>query len=197
MAKTLLYLTNDAGQPAPRTVQLAVTKAHKYVAVHFPRIEDTALANMAEATTKTICRKGTEIHSPNQYALAAMITQAHKWIRKHPPVEISMPPTALEAAAGGTQDRCFEATQTALLIERMKQDLTARDRQILMLIQRDLDNPTAVASALGLSYEAAKKALHRAKDKMSKLFQVEEIGAKEPLLKSYPLTNQTSSKVKP
>jgi DNA-directed RNA polymerase specialized sigma24 family protein len=157
MAKTLLYLTDDAGQPAPNHIQLAVTEAHKYIQSRFPRIEDTALAHMAEATTKSICRKATEIHSPNQYALAAMVGKAQDWLRKNPPLEVRMPPRDLEAAAGGMQDECFAATEHTLLFERMKNDLTPRDRQILMLLQRDLDSPAAVAAALGLSYDAAKK----------------------------------------
>jgi DNA-directed RNA polymerase specialized sigma24 family protein len=202
MAKTLLYLTDDAGQAAPHAIQLAVTKAHKYIQFHFPRIEDTALAAMAEAVTKSICRKGADIHAPSQYALAAMIGQAQEWIRKHPGLEIKMTARDLEAAAGGIQDPCFVATEHALLFERMKNDLTPRDRQILMLIQRDLDSPVAVASALGLSYEAAKKALHRAKEKMSLLLHAdrmvkeEGIERRDPLLKSCPLPNPNPAKVK-
>ncbi len=173
MAKTLLYLTDDDGQPAPNNIQLAVTEAHKYIQSRFPRIEDTALAQMAEATTKSICRKGTEIHSPNQYALAAMIGKAQDWIRKNPTLEVRMPPRDLEAAAGGIQDACFVATEHTLLFERMRTGLTPRDRQILLLLQRDLDSPAAVASALGLSYDAAQKALHRAKEKMKLLLHAE------------------------
>ena len=179
MAKTLLYLTDDAGQPAPNHIQLAVTEAHKYIQSRFPRIEDTALAHMAEATSKSICRKGTEIHSPNQYALAAMVGKAQDWLRKNPPLEVRMPPRDLEAAAGGMQDECFAATEHTLLFERMKNDLTPRDRQILMLLQRDLDSPAAVAAALGLSYDAAQKALYRAKEKMRLLLQSERMTKRE------------------
>ena len=198
MAKTLLNLIDEAGQPVPADVRAAVTRAYRYIAPRFRRIDDAVLAGFAEALAAAMCRRAEEIKSVDQYARAAMIGKAYEWVQSHPP-EIAVGTLADLEAANGTvrTDDSFGAIENAVLFERMKTQLSTRDRQILVLVEQELDTPAAIASALGLSYDAAKKALQRARDKMSALVTPSgnELPSTEALPKSYRLTDPADRKI--
>jgi len=198
MAKTLLNLIDDAGQPVPADVRVAVTRAYRYIAPRFRRIDDAVLAGFAEAVAAAMCRRAEEIKSVNQYASAAMLGKAYEWVQSHPS-EITVGTLAALEAANGTArtDDSFGAIENAVLFERVKTHLSTRDRQILVLVEQELDTPAAIASALGLSYDAAKKALQRARDKMSALLTPNgnELAGTEALPKSYRLTDPTDRKI--
>jgi len=57
------------------------------------------------------------------------------------------------------------------LLDQMKVDLTERDRHILMLIQQGISDSKSIANALGITNEAAKKAIQRTKHKMMTILQ--------------------------
>ena len=198
MAKTLLNLIDEAGQPVPADVRAAVTRAYRYIAPRFRRIDDAVLAGFAEALAAAMCRRAEEIRSVDQYARAAMIGKAYEWVQLHPSEKAIGTLADLEAANGTARtDDSFGAIENTVLFERMKTQLSMRDRQILVLVEQEFDTPAAIASALGLSYEAAKKALQRARDKMSALITPNgnELPSTEALPKSYRLTDPADRKI--
>ncbi len=167
MTTILLHLVDDDGRPVSPELREAIQRAYLYAVHHFPRVDQAIVADMAEVLAISMCRRLDQIKSLNQYALAAMIGKVHQWFRSHPLVVVPASEMALEWAAGGTPDRAFQDIENEILFEQIKAKLRERDRQILVLIEQGMGTPTAISAALGLTQEAAKKALYRAKEKMS------------------------------
>ena len=170
MPQQLLHLVDDEGRPVQRAVEDAVTNAYRYVLAHNNHIDHALLANMAEHLALAVSRRVAEIHSIQQYALAAMIGKVHEWSRVHP-VEFHLPSDQLERQAGAQPDSSFQRIEKKLLLDQMKVDLTERDRHILMLIQQGISDSKSIANALGITNEAAKKAIQRTKHKMMTILQ--------------------------
>ena len=168
MASTLLHLVDDEGQPVGPVERIAVEGAHCYAAREFPRIDNAVLAGMAEAVAVAMSRRLEEIRSVNQWALAAMVGKVHDWCRTHP-LEVALETETWEQVTGGLPDPSFLHVENEILFSQIRTQLSERDRQILVLIEQDLGTAADIASALGLSYEAAKKALQRAKEKIGML----------------------------
>ena len=171
-SNALLHLVDDDGQPVRLDIRVAVQGAYRYASRRFPRIDGAVLASMTEsvATAMSLRCDQYQIQSVNQYALAALIGKIHEWYRAHPLSETSVASEeALERAAGGQTDRSFGDVENQVFLSQMKIHLSERERLMLVLIEQDLGNPQAIASAFGLSYDAAKKALQRLKEKMSTL----------------------------
>ena len=169
-----LHLVDESGQPVPDEVREAVERAYRYLTFEYKRLDPSLLANIAEATALTICRNADEIGSIKPYAFATAIGKVNDWLSTHDKEDPGKTSSALERAAGGVQDRSHSAVEYRLLFERMKAQLNARDQQILVLIAQGLDKPRPIAEALGLTYEAAKKAVQRVKERMKILLAEHE-----------------------
>ncbi len=174
MALIPLHLVDETGQPVPDEVREAVERAYGYIAFEYKRLDPSLLANIAEATALTICRNAHEIGSIKPYALGTAVGKVNDWLSTYDKEVPGKTSAALERAAGGVRDRSHFDVEYRLLFERMKAQLSARDQQILVLIAQGLDKPGAIAEALGLTYEAAKKALQRVKGRMKALLEEHE-----------------------
>ena len=170
MPQQLLHLVDDEKQPVQRAVNDAVTNAYLYVRARNSHIDHALLANMAEHVALAVSRRIAEIDSFQQYALAAMIGKVHEWSRLHP-VEFQLRADQLEQQAGAQADSSFQRIETKLLLDQMKADLAERDRHILMLIQQGISDSKSIAAALGITNDAAKKAIQRTKHKMTVILQ--------------------------
>ena len=68
----------------------------------------------------------------------------------------------------GGVDRSFQVEiDRKLLFEQLKTSLNERDRYILVLLLQDETSPAVIATALGLSYTAAAKAIQRVKERIA------------------------------
>ncbi len=167
---SLLHLIDDSGAPVSAEIRAAVEGAYRYAKRQFVKIDDAILAAIAESVAPKCSRRRDEIASMDQYALAVMVGEVHAWLRTHPLVEIStLTDIEMEKAAGPAEDFSLSAISNGVLIDQMNIHLSQRDRQILALIYQELDTPADIASELGLTYEAAKKALLRAKERMASI----------------------------
>ena len=115
-------------------------------------------------------RRRSEIQALRSYAQVAMNGRVQEWFRDHPGVEIGVErPAELERAAGGVIDRSFADAEMEILFSQMKTRLSERDLHIFVLMEQDLGKPGDVAAAFGISYNAAAKAIQRAKERMAAL----------------------------
>ena len=174
-----LHLVDESGQPVPDEVREAVERAYRYLTFEYKRLDPSLLANIAEATALTICRNADEIGSIKPYAFGTAIGKVNDWLSTYDKEDPGKTSATLERAAGGVKDRSHSDVEYRVLFERMKAQLNARDQQILVLIAQGLDKPRAIAEALGLTYEAAKKALQQVKDRMKILLAEHEQNRKD------------------
>jgi molybdenum-dependent DNA-binding transcriptional regulator ModE len=60
------------------------------------------------------------------------------------------------------------AVEHRILLSEIKARLGKRDREILDLIEHDFGSPKQIATSLGISYNAAAKAIQRVKERMAR-----------------------------
>ena len=167
---TLLHLVDEAGQPVDAELRAAVEAAFKRAVQRFPRIDEAVMADMAESVAAAIARRRGDIRAVKQYALVAMNGKVMEWLRRHPSLEIAVSEAAdLEMFAGGAEDAGYVDIELKYLFDQMKIRLSERDRQILVLIEQGCGNPSNVASALGLTYMAAAKAIQRTREHVAEI----------------------------
>ncbi len=107
------------------------------------------------------------IEFPRRYAFTALKGKIFEWFRKHPVTEITLGiGSDLEQWIGLDRRAPLKIEQSALL-EQLRMKLGDRDRQILILLLQDITSPRDVAEALNINYNAAAKAIQRAKERMA------------------------------
>jgi DNA-directed RNA polymerase specialized sigma24 family protein len=135
-------------------------------------MDGAILASMAEGVASSMSRRGADIRALKQYAQVAMHGRVQEWLRKHPGIEFPYESSQdLERLAGASTQSLLTDTEAEILFDQMKLLLTERDRHILVLMEQDMAKPGEIATALGISYAAAAKALERVKDRISDLLR--------------------------
>jgi len=166
----MLHLVDDEGQPVGADIRVAVEAAYQASVLRFSRIDQAILAGFAEGVAASMNRRRSEIQALRSYAQVAMNGRVQEWFRHHPGVEIGVDDSAeLERIAGGVIDRSFDDAELEVLFSQMKTHLGERDLHIFVLMEQDLGNPGDVAAAFHISYNAAAKAIQRAKEHMAAL----------------------------
>jgi DNA-directed RNA polymerase specialized sigma24 family protein len=164
MAVTMLHLVNDQGEPVEPDIGVAVEAAFRHAILKFPQVDEVILAELAEDLAAYMDRRRCEIVTPKQYAQTALCKEVQGWQQENEGFEIAIAETdELERLAGGTPTSKGIDTNAEfeIVFSQIRKHLTERDREILVLIQQGLDKPPDIAAALGISYEAAAKALQR------------------------------------
>src|SRR5580704_6234781 len=167
ISQTLLHLVDQRGQTLPVAIRLAVEAAHRWVRWEYPHLDEAVVAGWAEEVGKAMGARLDEIRSPRRYAFAALQGKVREWFRSNASREVLVG-TALELELWAGIDRSTQRViYRAVLFDQLKTKLSARDRQILVLLQQDITSPTNVAAALGVTYAAAAKAIQRVKERIS------------------------------
>ena len=167
MSRTHLHLVGPTGNPVSLTVRSAIESAFGWAIREFPYLDEALVAGWAEDLASALEQKTDQVVSPRRYAFAALHGRVRDWLKSGPAKETSVGiGPALEAVCGvsgsfqGTVDR-------SILFEQLKATLNERDRYILVLLLQDNTSPATVASALGVSYAAAAKAIQRVKNRIA------------------------------
>jgi DNA-directed RNA polymerase specialized sigma subunit len=106
----------------------------------------------------------------DRYAYAALKGKVSDWLRtKVANEQVAGIGPDLERI-GGVRPSFQPAADRKILFEQLKSSLNERDRYILMLLLDDETSPATVAEALGMSYDAAAKAIERVKKRLKKAF---------------------------
>ena len=167
MDQALLHLVDRRGQTLPGSIRLAVESAHRWVRREYPYLDEAVIAGWAEDVGRVMGTRLHEIHAPHRYAYSALHGKVREWFRTCAAREFTVGiGSDLEEWAGVDRSTPRVIYQT-VLFEQLRTQLSERDRQILILLQQDITSPSHVATALGVSYAAAAKAIQRVKERIA------------------------------
>jgi DNA-directed RNA polymerase specialized sigma24 family protein len=182
MGQTLLHLVDQRGQTLPAAIRLPVEAAHRWVRREYPHLDEAIVAGWAEDIGKAMGARLDDIRSPYRYASAALHGKVREWFRSNASKEILVG-TGSELELWASIDRSAQRViYRAVLFEQLKTKLSERDRHILVLLQQDITSPASVASALGVSYAAAAKAIQRVKERIAAILVGDPTGEQVQLL---------------
>ena len=167
MDQALLHLVDRRGQTLPGSIRLAVESAHRWVRREYPHLDAAVVAGWAEDVGRAMGGRLDDIRSPSRYAFAALHGKVREWFRSHASREIPVGIGSELELWAGIDLSAQRTIYRTVLFEQLKTKLSERDRHILVLLQQDITSPASVASALGVSYSAAAKAIQRVKERIS------------------------------
>jgi DNA-directed RNA polymerase specialized sigma24 family protein len=160
---------DGSGRELESDLQSAIHAAYLRVLSLFrSKVDDSVLADMAEDVAATIAVKRSSIRSIRSYSAAALIGKVRDWLRTQPQIDVSVGQLAeLEDVGHAAEDPAFAEVEIQRLLEQLKQQLTERDRLILLLMIRGHGDPKHVGAALHLNYAAAAKAIQRTRARLA------------------------------
>jgi RNA polymerase sigma factor (sigma-70 family) len=167
MGQTFLHLVDQRGQTLPTAIRQAVEAAHRWVRREYPHLDQAIVAGWAEDVGRAMGGRLDDIRSPYRYAYVALHGKVREWFRTNASKEILVGMGSDLELWAGIDRSAQRAIYRTVLFEQLKTKLSERDRHILVLLQQDITSPSSVASALGVSYSAAAKAIQRAKERIS------------------------------
>jgi DNA-directed RNA polymerase specialized sigma24 family protein len=168
MAGTILHLVAEDGRPVSLEVREGVEAAHRWALYKFRCLDETVLAGIAESVAVGMTRHLEEIKSPRNYAFAALRGKVLEWRRAHSVHEVAIGDIGELERIGKLVHTPFLAVEHRILLSEIKARLGKRDREILDLIEHDFGSPKQIATSLGISYNAAAKAIQRVKERMAR-----------------------------
>jgi hypothetical protein len=182
MGQTLLHLVDRRGQTLPAAIRLPVEAAHRWVRREYPHLDEAIVAGWAEDIGKAMGARLDDIRSPYRYASAALHGKVREWFRSNASKEILVGIGSELELWAGIDRSAQRVIYRAVLFEQLKTKLNERDRHILVLLQQDITSPASVASALGVSYAAAAKAIQRVKERIAAILVGDPTGEQVQLL---------------
>jgi RNA polymerase sigma factor (sigma-70 family) len=169
MAGSLLYLVDQENKPVTPEIRIAVEAAFRWSVREYRNMDEADLASMAEAVALGMSKRLEEIQSPRRYAFAALAGRIQGWFRAHPAKMVSFETEDKLDREIGPDDRFVFDVERRILFAQIRRQLRGRDREICTLLEQDLISPGEIANVLQISYEAAAKALQRAKERMASI----------------------------
>jgi RNA polymerase sigma factor (sigma-70 family) len=160
MRKSELHLISDNGDTVTPEIAGAVEAAHHWAVSMFTNIDTALLANAAERLAKNMEARKRDLESPRRYAYAAMHSKVRDLQKTRAANESSMPPHELDQL-GVTAKSFQDDIERSILFQQLRTKLSDRDRFILILLTELDTGPKNVAHTLGISTEAATKAIQR------------------------------------
>jgi hypothetical protein len=167
MGQTLLHLVDRNGKDLAAETRDAVKDAYDWAVREYPKVDDASIAGWAEELGEAMAARPTLIEFPRRYAFAGLKGKINAWFRKHPVQEITVGIGPELEQWVGLDRKVPIAIERVVLFEQIKTMLNERDKQILVLLLQDITSPKDVASALGIRYQAAAKAIQRVKERMA------------------------------
>jgi RNA polymerase sigma factor (sigma-70 family) len=166
MRGSKLHLINDAGNAVAPEIAAAVDAAYRWAICMFPHMDAALLANAAERLARSMDVNKQEIGSPRRYAYASMHGKVRDLQKTRAASEMIMPQHELERL--GVSAQSFEdAVERSILFQQLRTKLNQRDRFILILLTERDAGPSHVANALGISIDAATKAIQRVRRRLA------------------------------
>lgn len=167
MSRTQLHLVGSTGVPVSLDIRAAVESAFGWAVREFPYLDEAVVAGWAEDVASAMELKSEGVGSPRRYAYAALHGRVRDWMKSGAARETSVGIGESLEALGGANGSFQGMVDRSILFEQLKATLNERDRYILVLLLQDNTSPATVASALGVSYAAAAKAIQRVKDRIA------------------------------
>jgi len=167
MRRRELHLTDENHNAVSPAIAAAVEAAYRWAMAMFPDVDSALLANAAERLAIKMENNKEHLGSPRRYAYAAMHGKVRDWLRKKAANEI---PIGLdyELDEHARMTNSFQdAVERSILFQQLQTKLSARDRHILILLTELNATPKDVATALGINYKAATKAIERVRERIA------------------------------
>jgi len=167
MRRQELHLIDENNNAISPAIAAAVEGAYRWAVAMFPNIDSALLANAAERLAKNMESNKEHLGSPRRYAYAAMHGKVRDWLRKKAASEL---PVGLnyELDEHVKMTNSFQdAVERSILFQQLQMKLSVRDRYILILLTELNATPRDVATALGINYKAATKAIERVRERIA------------------------------
>ena len=167
MRRQELHLIDENQNAVSPAIAAAVEAAYRWAMAMFPDVDSALLANAAERLAIKMENNKEHLGSPRRYAYAAMHGKVRDWLRKKAANEI---PIGLdyELDEHARMTNSFQdAVERSILFQQLQTKLNARDRHILILLTELNATPKDVATALGINYKAATKAIERVRERIA------------------------------
>jgi RNA polymerase sigma factor (sigma-70 family) len=172
-----LHLISDTGEAISPKIARAVEAAYRWAVYMFPNIDTALLANAAERLAKNM-EANKELGSPRRYAYAAMHGKVRDLRKTRAGNETSMSLHELDLL--GAPVKSFkDDVERSILFQQLRAKLSQRDRFILILLTERDAAPKNIANALGISTEAATKAIQRVRQRIAACLDAAEKCSKE------------------
>ncbi len=155
------------GLPVSDQLRSALESAFRWVVRQFPLVDEALIATWAEEVALSMSDKA--IQSPRRYAVAAMHGKVREFYRAGGLREATFGVSSDLEALAGTQEQTTRSVERKILFDQLRSQLNERDRLILVLLRQDVTSPAEIADALGVSYEAAAKAIQRVRDRLREI----------------------------
>ena len=172
-----LHLISENGEAISPKIGAAVEAAYHWALSMFPNIDTALLANAAERLAKNM-EANKELSSPRRYAYAAMHGKVRDLQKTKAGSEASM--SLYELDLLGVPVKSFkDDVERSILFQQLRAKLNDRDRFILILLTECDAGPKKVANALGISTEAAAKAIQRVRQRLAACLDAAEKSSKD------------------
>ena len=146
--------------------------AFRLAVIRFPNVDSAIMANMAERLAKNIAGNIDSIGSVRRYAYSAMLGVVRDWLRSRAAREVTVG-SYLELDRYVEVNNSFQRRiDRTILFQQLKLQLSDRDRYILIPLLKHNVKTEDVALELGISDDAARKAIQRARERMAKCLEV-------------------------
>ena len=166
MGKTLLFLVDRQGQPLPTALRTAVEAAHRWVDHDYPNLEPSLLATWAEQVATSMAESELPAASPRRYAYAALRSKVREHFRSSTSREVSVGAFEDLEKQAGFEMQTVRHIERQVLFRELSDQLSERDQEIFILLQQGVTSPQNIGPALGISYNAAAKAVQRVRERL-------------------------------
>ncbi len=159
-----LHLIDAAGTDVSPLVREAVETAYRWVVRDYPNVDSSRIADWAESLGASMQARGSAISSPKRFAYPALRGKVLDWMRTGVAKEESSGVGEDLERLGIANASFQEAVDRKILFEQLKEVLTERDRDILVLLLNE-KSTQEVAKELKTSEPAARKAIQRVRER--------------------------------
>lgn len=165
MGRTHLFLVNRRNEPLPAGLRTSVEAAYRWACSDYPTLDRALIATWTEEVGRLMADRAADIQEPRRYAFAALHGKIRQHFRSGTSKEVPSGISEQLEEWAGVDEASMRQMEQRILFQEVSSKLNERDRNILGLLDQGFTSPTSVANALGISYNAAAKAIQRTKER--------------------------------
>ena len=167
MSRRQLHLIDENQNTVSPAIAAAVEAAYRWAVAMFPQIDSAILANAAERLAQRMEKNKDHLGSPRRYAYAAMHGKVRDWLRTMAANELAVGLDYDLDKHANVSNSFQDTVERSILFQQLRTKLSDRDRFILVLLTELHAKPEDVATALGINYKAATKAIERVRERIA------------------------------
>jgi RNA polymerase sigma factor (sigma-70 family) len=173
MTQPALHLVDRYGIPVPGDITVSLERAFRWAQWQFPLIDTALLATWTEDLATSMAERS--VQSLGRYAVAALHNRIREYFRAGGLQETTVGASHDLELLAGVEDRSAKAIERSILFDQLRTQLSERDRIILVLLRQDITSPMDIANSLGVSYDAAAKAIQRVRERLRDILLASQV----------------------